>query len=319
MAGGLLCWFWRGDWGRLTIVASGTGAMEAAVINTFTEKDKILIVAGGSFGKRFANICQIHDLDHTVIELKQGQALTEEQLVPHRNKGFTAFLVNVHETSTGVYYDMPMIGQFCKEENLTLVVDAISSFLADHYYMDRWNIDITILSTQKAMALPPGISILVINRKTTEKINANKVPSLYFNLTDCFENMRRGQTPFTPAVGILLQLRERLQQIKKIGIDNAIKKTALIAEDFRKRISELPFTIPSENLSNALTPLQPRDGISAHEIFVHLKDKYDIIVCPNGGPLRDRLFRVGHIGHLTLDDNENLIHAFNKMKEKELI
>lgn len=301
------------------LTSSGTAAMEAAVINAFSKKDKVLVIAGGSFGDRFAKICQIHKIDHEVLKLKQGQNVTEKQLQCYKGKGFTGLLVNAHETSTGVYYDLDMIGRFCRDQNLIFVVDAISTFLADDYYMDQWGIDITILSTQKALALPPGVSVLLVNKKTAEKIISNDVLSLYFNLKDYFTNMERGQTPYTPAVGILLQLRARVEQIRQTGVAKIIQGTKDLADDFRERIKHLPFTIPSERLSNALTPLQPRDTVSAHEIFIHLSQNYNIFVCPNGGDLKDRLFRVGHMGYLSKDDNEKLIEAFEEMKERDII
>jgi len=301
------------------LTASGTGAMEAAVINTFGRSDRLLIIVGGCFGKRFARICEIHNLQHTIIKLKQGQTLTKGQLEPYRGKGYTGLLVNVHETSTGVYYDPVMIGEYCRQEGMVLVVDAISSFLADPFYVDKWNVDVTILSTQKGLALPPGLSILIINNKTVEKIKRNVVPSLYFDLRDYFANMHRGQTPYTPALDILLRLRARLTQVENTGVSKIVQNTARLAADFRRRIKKLPFSIPSEKLSNALTPLQPRDGVSAYEIFLYLKGTYNIIVCPNGGELKDRLFSVGHMGHLTTNDNKKLIDAFSEMKERGLI
>ena len=301
------------------LTASGTGAMEAAVINTFAKGDRLLVIVGGAFGRRFADICMLHGLEHTVLELKQGQALTEKDLQLYRGKGFTGLLVNAHETSTGVLYDLPMIGQFCRQEGLLLIVDAISSFLADLYYMWQWNIDVTILSTQKALGLPPGLSMLVVNGRTVERMRGRRAPSYYFNLNSYFDNMRRGQTPFTPAVGILLQLRRRLEQIEQQGVDKIIEHTAVLARDFRTRIVGLPFAIPSERLSNALTPLQPRNSVSAYDIYLHLKDNYKIVVCPNGGELRNRLFRVGHMGHLTVDDNTRLINALAQMQTEGLI
>jgi aspartate aminotransferase-like enzyme len=301
------------------LTASGTGAMEAAVINTFAGSDRLLVIVGGSFGRRFADICEIHGLEHTVLELKQGQALTEKSLQPYRGRGFSGLLVNAHETSTGVLYDLPMISRFCQQEGLLLVVDAISSFLADPYYMKQWNIDITILSTQKALGLPPGLSILVVGGRAIERIRRRRAASLYFNLDLYFDNMRRGQTPFTPAIGILLQLRSRLEQIEKQGQNSIIEHTAALARNFRNRIKDLPFDIPSESLSNALTPLQPQNNVSAYEIYFHLKENYKIIVCPNGGALRHRLFRVGHMGYLTVDDNTRLINAFLEMQAEGLI
>lgn len=277
------------------LTASGTGAMEAAVINVFTKQDRVLVISGGSFGDRFTQICKIHNINYDVLKLKQGQAVTSEMLNKYRGKGYTGLLINAHETSTCVYYNIPMIGQFCKEEGCIFVVDAISSFLADDYFMDAWNIDVTILSTQKALAVPPGMSILIINKRTVQKINNNQVESLYFNLKDYFNNIKRGQTPYTPAVGILLQLKQRINYIQRIGSERVIESTKTLAKDFRNKIKDLPFTIPSESLSNAATPLKPREKVDAHEIFEYLKNKYNIFVCPNGGKLSSKLFRVGHM------------------------
>ena len=113
------------------ITGSGTASMEAAVINVFDENDKVLIVNGGSFGQRFVDLCEIHDIPYEEIKLEAGKALKKEQLNVYNDKGFTGFLVNVHETSTGVHYNIDMISDFCKKNGIFLIVDAISSFLAD--------------------------------------------------------------------------------------------------------------------------------------------------------------------------------------------
>jgi aspartate aminotransferase-like enzyme len=298
------------------LTASGSGAMEAAVINTFGKEDRLLVVAGGTFGRRFGEICRACDLPHTTIDLKQGKLLRTRDLEPYLGQGYTGLLLNAHETSTGVLHDLPVVGAFCRQAGWTLVVDAISSFLADPYSMKDWNIDVTILSTQKGLALPPGLSMLVVENRTAERMRTRNVPSLYFNLVRYFDNMTRGQTPFTPAVGVLLQLRTRLQQIQRQGVDRIIEQTAGLARDFRHRAAGLPFAIPSERLSNALTPLQPLPHVSAHEIFLQLKKRYNIFVCPNGGELRDRLFRVGHMGYLTTDDNTRLLKALSDLHEE---
>ncbi|MBZ9636009.1 pyridoxal-phosphate-dependent aminotransferase family protein [Clostridium sp. FP1] len=301
------------------LTASGTGAMEAAIINTFNSNDKLLIVVGGGFGKRFKEICDVHKIPNTAIYVEQGKKLKKEMVEGYRAKGYTGLLANAQETSTGVYYDLPMIGDFCKEEGLIFVVDAISSFLADPFFMDEWNIDITIVSSQKALALPPGISIIIINEKTSNKILNNEVKSFYFRFSDYFNNMERGQTPFTPAVGILLQLNEKLEKINEVGVDSFINNTSNLAKDFREKIKKFPFEIPSESLSNALTPLRPRTTISANDIYLHLKSKYNIYVCPNGGDLKDTVFRVGHMGNLTVEDNDELIKALKEMEMQGLI
>lgn len=133
----------------LFITGSGTASMEAAVMNSFDEKDKVLIVNGGSFGERFVQICQIHNIPYTEIKIQSGKALSKEKLYEYDGKGYTGFLVNIHETSTGVYYDAKLISEFCKKNNLFLIVDAISSFLADEFDMMALNVDIMITGSQK--------------------------------------------------------------------------------------------------------------------------------------------------------------------------
>nr|WP_183279700.1 aminotransferase class V-fold PLP-dependent enzyme [Clostridium fungisolvens] len=301
------------------LTASGTGAMEAAIMNMFNQQDKLLVVVGGSFGERFKQICEIYNINHDVIQLNQGEQLTKDRLYEYSNKGYTGMLINAHETSTGVYYDLQMVGEFCSKENMFFIVDSISSFLADPYYMDEWKIDLTIISSQKALALPPGISAIVMNERTVEKIYSNEVKCLYFNLKDYIENGKRGQTPFTPAVGILIQLNYRLKYVDEIGLDNIIEKTKVLAEDFRSKIAKFPFTIPSERLSNAVTPLKPKNGLSAYYIYTYLKENYNIYLCPSGGSLKDSLVRVGHIGELNTSDNDVLIDALSDMERKGII
>lgn len=119
------------------LTGSGTAAMEATIMNTLTKNDKALVVNGGSFGHRFTEMLQIHEIPFDEISLSAGQALKEKMLVPFYNKGYTAFLVNIHETSTGVHYDLDLISRFCKENGMFLIVDAISSFLADPLDMEK--------------------------------------------------------------------------------------------------------------------------------------------------------------------------------------
>jgi aspartate aminotransferase-like enzyme len=301
------------------ITGSGTASMEAVVANTLTDKDKVLIVNGGSFGARFVELCQIYGVDYTEIRLKSGHMLKKEDLETYDNQHYTAFLVNVLETSTGVLYDLNLIHEFCEKNNLFLIVDAISPFLADDINMKKFNIDVMITGSQKALACPPGISVIVLSKKALERIDNNSPRCMYLNLKSALKNGERGQTPFTPAVGILLQIHERLLEIERNGgVKSEIARISTIADDFRSKIKDLPFEIVSESLSNAVTPLHPLDA-SANDIFLTLKDEYGIWVCPNGGDLKHLVFRVGHIGELNIKDNDKLINALKDMRERGLI
>ncbi|MDE6649082.1 MAG: aminotransferase class V-fold PLP-dependent enzyme [Muribaculaceae bacterium] len=301
------------------ITGSGTASMEAAVMNVFTSSDKLLVVDGGSFGHRFTEICDIHHIPYTAITPKKGHVVTPEMLMEYDQKGYTGLLVNIHETSTGVYYDAAMLGDFCRRNNLIYVIDAISSFLADPLDMSDVGADIVITGSQKVLACAPGISVIVLSEKALDRIENNETKTMYLDLKSALKNAERGQTPFTPAVGILRQINARLRRIKHNGgASTEIAKIKRQAEDFRNKIKGLPFEIVSESISNALTPLHPTTA-SAYDIFIQLKDNYGIWICPNGGDMKDTIFRVGHFGAQTCEDNDTLIAAFSDMQKKGII
>ena len=301
------------------ITGSGTASMEASVMNLLDSKDKAIVINGGSFGERFTQICDIHKIDYTQIKLETGRKLTKDMLEPFESKGYTAFIVNVHETSTGVHYDMELISEFCKRNGLLLIVDAISSFLADEFNMADWGVDVMITGSQKALACPPGISVIVLSEKAVNRLNDHSCSCMYLDLKSALKNGERGQTPFTPAVGTLLQINVRLKSIESAGgVESETEKIAALAQDFREKIKDMPFEIVSEALSNAVTPLHPLNA-KAYDIFMTLKDEYGIWVCPNGGALADEIFRVGHIGALTTQDNDALINALKDMQGRGLL
>ena len=299
------------------ITGSGTASMEAVVMNTLGPKDKVLVVNGGSFGQRFEDLCALHQLDYDVIKLPFGQSLTAEDLKPYEQQGYTAFLVNVHETSTGVHYDIQLISDFCKRNGIFLIVDAISSFLADEFNMAELGVDVMITGSQKALACPPGISVIVLSPEALQRVEQNDCRCMYLNLKSALKNGERGQTPFTPAVGTLLQIHARLKEIEANGgVASEIAKVAALAADFREKIKEMPFDIFPDSCSNAVTALLPRGGVSAYDIFLKLKDEYGIWVCPNGGELAAKIFRVGHIGYLSAADNTTLVEAMKDLLRK---
>lgn len=301
------------------LTGSGTAAMEASVMNCLNEKDKALVVNGGSFGHRFVQLLELHRVPYTEIVLEHGKALKKEVLEQYTGMGYTAFVVNLHETSTGVHYDIDMISDFCKKNGLFLLVDSISSFLADEFDMEKFSVDVMLTGSQKALACPPGISAIVLSPKAMLRIENNDSKCMYFDLKDALKNGERGQTPFTPAVGILRQINTRLKEIEdEGGIEVENHKIADLATDFRKKIEGLPFEIVSESMSNAVTPLHPLRA-NAYEIFLLLKNEYGIWVCPNGGDMKDTIFRVGHIGALTKADNTTLVNAFKDLQKRGLL
>lgn len=301
------------------LTASGTGAMEAAVANVLTPEDKVLVVNGGSFGQRFVEICRIHGIPLAEVVPPPGDTVTEAQLAAFDGQGYTALLVNIHETSTGVRYDAEALSRFCARNGMLFLVDAISSFLADDFDMAGLGADVMLTGSQKALACPPGVSIVVLSPRALARVAANDPHCLYLDLKGALKDQERGQTPFTCAVGTLLQIHARLKEIEANGgVASETKKIAAQAADFRSKIADLPIEICSKRLSNAVTPLHPTTA-NAYDIFLWLKDQYGIWICPNGGDLKDRVFRVGHIGALGPRDNDALVAAFRNLQTRGVI
>lgn len=303
------------------LTCSGSGGMEAAIMNTLTKDDKALVINGGSFGERFVELLTLHEIPFTEIKLEHGKELKPEDLTPYEGKGYTAFLLQKHETSTGVHFDMQLVSDFCNRNHCFLIVDTISTFLADPFDMAALNVGVMITGSQKALACPPGIAVMALSPAALERIERTKCCCQYLDLKLALKNQERGQTPWTPAVGILRQINARLKEIDAAGDDkHEIERTANLANYFRNKLKEhnLPFEIVSESLSNAVTPLHPTTQ-SAYEIFLKIKDEYGIWICPNGGSMKDTVFRVGHIGYLTEADYDQLIDAFIDLRNKKFI
>ncbi len=303
------------------MTCSGSGGMETAIMNTLTKKDKALVVNGGSFGERFVELLTLHDIPFTEIRLEHGKALKPEHLAPYEGKDYTTFLIQKHETSTGLHFDIDLVSDFCKRNNCFLIVDTISTFLCDPFDMAALDAGVMITGSQKALACPPGIAIIALAPSALKRIEKTQCCCQYLDLKLALKNQERGQTPWTPAVGILRQINVRLKEIDAAGGDNAeIERTAHLATYFRNKLKEynLPFEIVSDSLSNAVTPLHPTSQ-SAYDIFLKLKDEYGIWICPNGGDMKDTIFRIGHLGYLTERDYDKLIVAFLDLREKKFI
>lgn len=297
-----------GDSRVVFMTGSGTASMEAGIINVLTKADRALVVNGGSFGTRFCEICAVHGIPFTPVICEAGKTLTAEQLSEIDASKYTAFVVNLCETSTGVLYDIDLISEFCEKYNLLLIVDAVSAFLCDRFSMKENGIDVAITGSQKAMGLAPGLSVMCFGKRAIERINSNKVDSLYFDLKSYLLDAERGQTPFTPAVGIIYQLKEKTDRLMRNGgIVTAIKRAKCNADYFRARIGDLPFELFADNPSNAVTALAVRGDMDAYDIFLKLKDDHGIFVCPNGGSLKNKVFRVGHMGNIKSTDYDRLI------------
>lgn len=301
----------------LLITASGTGSMEATVMNCFTKDDRLIVIDGGSFGHRFTQICDIHEIPYTAVKVEQGETLTREMIDSAiGNDKYTGLLVNLDETSIGQLYDIKMLSALCKEKDLVFVVDAISAFLSDEVNMDKYGIDAVIISSQKALSLAPGLSIVALSEKMLGRVEKIDSKSMYFDFKDHLNNMKRGQTPFTPAVRVIIELEEAVRRFEAIGLETVISNTREIALDFRKKIKAIGLDYPKYPLSNAVTPVIFNEG-NALEVYNALKDQYGFVVNPSGGENGKYMFRVAHVGNHSIADNDLLINAIREIIGKK--
>ena len=300
----------------ILLTCSGTGAMEATIMNCFTKKDNLIIIDGGSFGHRFTQICDTHEIPYKAVKVEQGETLTKDMIDEVIDSGkFTGFLVNLDETSIGQLYDIQMISEVCEEHRLLLVVEAINAFLADEVNMDKYGIDAVILSSQKALSLAPGLSVVALSERMLERVAVIDPKSIYFDFKDYLKNSERGQTPFTPAVRVIIELEEIVKRFEKKGIENMIQETSEIALYFRKRIKEIGLDYPSYPLSNAVTPVIFPDK-NADIVYKKLIDKYGFTVNPSGGDNAKLMFRVSHVGKQSIEDAEELICAIKEILDE---
>jgi len=291
------------------LTGSGTAAMEAAVLNFLDASDRVLVINGGTFGQRWCDLCRVHTIPYTELKLNAGEDIDLDQLSQTlSHEKFTTLLINAHETSTGQLYDIEAIGCIIRKFDLLYIVDAISTICADPFLMDDWRVDVAILSSQKALALPPGLSFVAMSERAQSRLGEITPKSLYFNLQDYLDNQRRGQLPYTPAIGILLQLYQRLLDIKQHTLLEVIDKHKQRACYFRNSIAYLPFdTMPSRQ-SNAVTSILCKEH-DAFEIVQRLRSQFDMETAPSGGALKHKIFRVSHMGAQNDADVDALIAA----------
>lgn len=300
------------------LTASGTGAMEAAVINVLEPSERVIVLNGGTFGQRFVDLCRLHHHEVDEVRLSFGSQVTKEQLSDAASHGATALLVNMHETSSGLLYDMALIASFCHEHGLVLIVDAVSSFIADCLDMGTMGADVVLTGSQKALACHPGMSIVVLSERAQRRVWSNPEQCLYLSFKEALKDGERGQTPWTPAVTTLLEIRERLAEITERGIESERSAIAKRAACVREATNTMGLCLVAENPSNAVSAFRcPKHN--AGEIVRVAQQEYGMWLCPNGGPLADEVFRIGHIGDIHDADNQVLVNALFDMHRRGII
>ena len=298
--------------GRTIIyTGSGTGAMSAIVENYVTTKKKALVIDGGSFGHRWFQLCEYYSvptIDYVVPFAKDIEYKNLEETIATEKPDI--LLCQHHETSTGQLFNLKEISRICHKYNVSLVVDVISSFLAEELNMDELDIDICVTSTQKGLNIPPGLSVLFFNKKL-DGYKFNHC-GYYWDFDDNFSNLKRGQTPYSPATILYLQLHARLKQLQSEGGEyKSIEDVRHRAKHFRALCKKYGWDVPAENPSVAVTGFQTKDTVE-RKVFKGLIEKYDTYIMPGSVP---GFYRVSHMGLQSDEDLSLLAERINELQQ----
>lgn len=283
--------------------SSGTGAMEAAVVNLMKRGEKALVVRGGKFGERFGEICQAYGVEIEALDVAWGKAVSayEIQKRLENNKDIGAVFVTLCETSTGVVNDVANIGRMVKETDVPLVVDAISALGSVEIRTDEWGLDVVVAGSQKGLMIPPGLSFISISEKAWTKIKenikgGNNLPSYYFDLNRMRESFLKTDHPFTPPVTLVIALREALRMIKEESVERVLARHRKLAQAMRAGIKALGLELYSESPSDSITAVKVPKGIDGLALVKKLSEEYGITIAGGQGKLKGKIFRIAHMG-----------------------
>ncbi len=280
--------------------SSGTGALEASIVNLLSPGDKVLAVSIGVFGDRFAKIAQIFGAKVQKLDFPWGEAADGEIIKDALKKDakIKAVLLTHNETSTGVTNDVKAISEVIREQDKLVLVDAISSLGAIDLKTDLWGIDVVIAGSQKAFMLPPGLSFVSLSKKGWLAVEKAKMPKFYWDFVSLKSSMKKSQTPYTPALPQLFGLRESLQILKEEGLKNNFKRHKILASATRQGVKALGLELFAQGrfASQTVTSVKAPPGIEIKSLRKIMREKYQVVVAGGQQRLSDKIFRIGHLG-----------------------
>lgn len=295
------------------LCSSGTGAMEAAVVNLLSENDEILIVISGTFSHRWYEITNRFNVKAQPIEIPEGGSINPHLINEKINSKTKAVFVTANETSLGTTTDVEAIGKCIKDTKTILVVDAISSLGSDRFETDNWFCDVVISSSQKALALPPGLAFITISKKAWYLQEKSNLPKYYFDLKNYKENLVRGQTPFTPPISLLYQLDLRLKKILEKGMDLVVEEHREKSLYLQKGLESMGLKVIGNRPSNGVIGVLFPERIDAFEVVQRLRVEFNIEITPSPGNNKARIARIGLFGNLNNSDIDDLLTGLRKI------
>jgi len=297
----------------LILASSGTAAMEAAVVNTLSVGDKVLVVNAGKFGLRWKEIATTFGLDVVSIDLEWGRSVTpyqiEEKLIEHPD--IKAVLMQASETSTTVYHPVEEIAKIVSlRENTLLIVDGITSVGVVETKMDEWGVDIIVSGSQKAFMLPPGLSFIAMSKKAWKMSESSNIPKYYLNLKKELKSQQKDTTAWTPAVNLIIGLNTSLGMMLDEGLENVYKRHAICAEATREAMKSLGFELLAKDIpSNAATGILLPENFDGGKFVKYMREEVGVTFAGGQDHLKGKILRISHLGFHDIFDTVVAISA----------
>ena len=284
-----------------TFASSGTGGMEACVVNSMSHGDKAIVISGGKFGERWAQLCETYGVNVVKIEVENGKAVNPDVLKETIQKATDAKAVfaTLSETSTGVVHDIESIAKVVKDNNLLLVVDGISGIGVQPFKMDDWGVDIAVTGSQKGFMLPPGLSFVCVAKSAWGSIEKSDLPKYYWNFKKMQKALNNKTTAYTPAITLIMAAGKSVEMIKNEGIENVWSRHARLANATREGAKALGLELFADGDSgNVLTSIKIPEGVTFDAGIKKLRDETGVTIAGGQDELKGKIFRIGHMGYV---------------------
>jgi aspartate aminotransferase-like enzyme len=291
----------------LILAASGTGAMEAAVVNLLSPGETMLALVAGNFGERWAALGRAHGMDVRVLEAEWGEAVRPDRVAEalDAEPGIRGVFVQLSESSTGAAHDIEALARLARARPDTLlVVDAISGAGAMPLETSAWGVDVVVVGSQKALALPPGLAFLSLSERAWERASTARAPRFYFDLRRERKAQAGSETAFTPAISHIVALDAALSFVASLGgVDGLVANAATLAAMTRAAAAALglPLVAPRDH-GDALTALYPPPGLDARAIVKELESGFASTIAGGQGRFEGRILRIAHLGYYDATD-----------------
>lgn len=284
----------------LILTASGTGAMEAAVVNTVARGQKVIVLAAGRFGLRWAEISRVFGIEPVLVQVAPGQSVTPAQLevALQSHPDAVAVFATLCETSTGARHDIKSIGKRVSVTQAILIVDGISGAGAMECRTDAWHIDILVTGSQKALMLPPGLAFLTVSPKAWARAEAVQAQAFYFDLKRMRKKLAVPDTPFTSAHTLIKALGTSLKKIREEGMEQVWSRHRRMAAACRAGIQALGLELFPAQPADAVTAVKVPAGIDSSKLLARLTERFGVKLTGGQDELKGMIFRIAHMGYM---------------------